>query len=687
MTPQLAQLVMGDADRVSRAALHALAASLAIAPQSAPKQHPFPWSNPSAGGSTPTRPTHPTLLAVIGNKYSSRFSSAVLNLLVVPPASSPRNSHVSTIDPSAVELLYALVTECPSDTATHILTSPLAAPLIAAAIPTTRRSDGPAPADWITQCQSAGILATSLSSEIETPGWVTMDTARSLANALTHPHEAVVPWVFSYRLDLLVAMLCRLMVSPTTPSRQTAQARLREALLSLATVVHSDTVKFWSDFLNIEELRRIEARPAGSLNRGPLDGPIGLCNAVARWFEGGSGAACRRLLRGLMAISGGGIRGVISLCGPAGLLALAECLSTALTTSSSDSGSASSAKLIKELLAVLQSVVTVAEMRPELDKRATKHAFNSLLDTMIHLCSEDGLPAEVTEALAGGNFVPGLINAVSVQFGPSRSSLGVLALLMQGSSTGTAASQFVSAKGLEMIRRFALLGPETDAETLSETVSIVSNLARAGSEHYAPIHEKLGPYSDFLHILHGTDLPVTAKVCNAIGNMSRHSDFFYPHLAGLIPALIAVCGCGDVGCKKFASFAIGNIAFHSAALYPDLRAAVPVLVSLLGDDDEKTRANSAGALGNLVRNSSALVNCMLAKSAVEALLTLVKNGIDSSGRIALFSLGNLAMHAASKELLLRLRCGALVQKVAANAKANGDAQTVKYCTRLLGKLA
>jgi fused-like protein len=169
--------------------------------------------------------------------------------------------------------------------------------------------------------------------------------------------------------------------------------------------------------------------------------------------------------------------------------------------------------------------------------------------------------------------------------------------------------------------------------------------------------------------------------------MARHSAFFYPHFATLVPLLMDACMDDDSNCRKFASFAIGNLAFHSALLYGELRPVIPVLIALLRDEDEKTRANAAGALGNFVRNSSVLVSAMVGYGAVEALLvTASQVPIDSSGRIALFSLGNLAMHAASKDVLKQGGQGR-VERIMMHARSSKDSQTVKYCERLLTKLA
>lgn len=567
--------------------------------------------------------------------------------------------------------------------------------LVMAGVPTSSRS-APIVESIFTQCQIMSILASCIEADKTAfTSWLTSDVARGLANSLAHPArgEAVNAWIFSYSLKLLTVMV---MATPavTTPStRQTSgSVRLRDSLLALVKVVHSDTVRNLTEYAKNIEFRAIEAKPTGVLFRGPLDGPITFCNTVSRICEGGAGSSCRRLLRGLLTMNAnsGGIRGIIGMCGPAGLLELAECLSTALTTASTDTSNsgADTGKFIRDILAVLQSVVSVTEQLPGINRQSATDAFNSLLEAIIHLCTEEGLPVEVNDALASGNLIPGLVNAISKEFEPGRSSLGVLAILMQG-STG-AAAQFISARGLELIRAKKILSRTDDEALVSEALVIISNLARASADNYVQIHERLSPYDDFAKLLSSISVspPVKAKLCNAIGNMARHNSFFYPYIGCLVGPLADACMSPDVNCRKFASFAIGNIAFHSASLYGDLKAAIPVLVALVSDEDEKTRANSAGALGNLVRNSNLLVPAMISKGVVEGLLALVKSGssLDSSGRIALFSLGNLAMHPASRDLLGKLKCASSVQRISSQAKQNRDMQTVKYCDRLLSKL-
>jgi hypothetical protein len=96
-----------------------------------------------------------------------------------------------------------------------------------------------------------------------------------------------------------------------------------------------------------------------------------------------------------------------------------------------------------------------------------------------------------------------------------------------------------------------------------------------------------------------TDAGVRAKCANLIGNLSRHSAVFYPHILkhNILPPLMDCCRESSPHARKFACFAVGNAAFHSDALYQALRPCVPWLTSLLRDGDEKTRANAAGMPG------------------------------------------------------------------------------------------
>lgn len=109
-------------------------------------------------------------------------------------------------------------------------------------------------------------------------------------------------------------------------------------------------------------------------------------------------------------------------------------------------------------------------------------------------------------------------------------------------------------------------------------------------------------YEELKILISHEEANVRSKVCNLIGNLCRHTAYFYDKLlkAGLIDAAIQRCTDPDPNTRKFACFAVGNAGFHNDLIYESLRPCVPLLVTLLKDPEEKTRANAAGALGNFV---------------------------------------------------------------------------------------
>jgi hypothetical protein len=278
------------------------------------------------------------------------------------------------------------------------------------------------------------------------------------------------------------------------------------------------------------------------------------------------------------------------------------------------------------------------------------------------------------------------------------------------------AHSFVECDGLHMIVDRRLLAVElVDADPVCahivvDALLIVSQLSRLSKEYY-PILQRMECCSDLRKLLACSNANVRAKTCNAIGNMARHSDAFYGAIqaSGCLANLIPVCADVDSSCRKFASFAVGNAAFHSAMLYPHLAASMPLLQRLLEDQDEKTRANAAGAIGNLVRNSDFLCAMAIQDGALAGLVRLVRSRCcsedtgeiwkspvdtasierlcgDTSIKIALFSLGNLAVHDECRAELLTpvLRIGELCRFLL-NVTSPDDV-VHKYAQRLLQKL-
>ncbi|MCO5586125.1 hypothetical protein L7F22_040065 [Adiantum nelumboides] len=217
-------------------------------------------------------------------------------------------------------------------------------------------------------------------------------------------------------------------------------------------------------------------------------------------------------------------------------------------------------------------------------------------------------------------------------------------------------------------------------------------------DFYAPIAEAniLG----FMKLLlNHPDANVRSKACNALGNMCRHTPFFYKEMVkhDIVNMLIDRCADPDRRTRKFACFAVGNAAYHSDYLYEQLKRCIPHLTNLLlGDEEEKTKANAAGALSNLVRNSSKLCEDIISKGAIQALLRVITDysnaalgstarseaSNDSPLKIALFSLGNMCIHAPCRQYL---RTPELFQTLMRLQQESPDPTIIKYISRIISK--
>jgi fused len=248
------------------------------------------------------------------------------------------------------------------------------------------------------------------------------------------------------------------------------------------------------------------------------------------------------------------------------------------------------------------------------------------------------------------------------------------------------AAQFIQSGGMLIINKYSLFSAENSIHTIIDTLSLVSQLARLQKENYELIHQ-INVYSDLRRLIEHRDSGIRSKVCNLIGNICRHSSYFYDMILehGLVAAAINCCKDPDRNTRKFACFAVGNAGFHNAKLYEDLRPCVKLLVDLLNDTEEKTRANAAGALGNFVRNSELLCQDLIRHGALKQLLEVVKSdpGPSQSPRqVALFSIGNLCVYHQCKEEFEVLGLRQVVEQLLHHR----DQQVLKYATRILQKL-
>ncbi|KAK4403796.1 Serine/threonine-protein kinase TIO [Sesamum angolense] len=227
------------------------------------------------------------------------------------------------------------------------------------------------------------------------------------------------------------------------------------------------------------------------------------------------------------------------------------------------------------------------------------------------------------------------------------------------------AAQLVGKGLLDPARAKRLLDNPCPREVTMDFLMIVSDLARMDKMFYEYINAA-DILEDLKHFLTHEDPNLRAKTCSAIGNMCRHSSYFYNLLAKhhIVGVLIDRCADPDKRTRKFACFAVGNAAYHNDSLYDELRRAIPQLKNLLlSEEEDKTKANAAGALSNLVRNSNRLCEDIVSKGAMQALLKVVadcsavalnprKDAINESPlKIALFSLVKMCAYPQCRQFI------------------------------------
>jgi HEAT repeat protein len=255
-----------------------------------------------------------------------------------------------------------------------------------------------------------------------------------------------------------------------------------------------------------------------------------------------------------------------------------------------------------------------------------------------------------------------------------------------------------------------------EATTIVDWTMILSQLAKSNESRYENVGEANATFH-LTKLLRHEDFNVRARAANALGNLCRHSDYFYASFKkyGTVGALIDRLNADEKEepsalVRKFAAFAIGNAGFHSDYLYDDLRRSILPLVRNIGnhygstfgvgrkdENDGKTRSNAAAALGNLARNGDALIADLLANDVPKALILLAKEYASEKSsskksssvgdkqtpaHVALFSLGNLCAHEECRSALIKLG----VRNALQQSRTSEDELLRKYALRVLAKL-
>ncbi|XP_019433864.1 PREDICTED: serine/threonine-protein kinase TIO [Lupinus angustifolius] len=260
------------------------------------------------------------------------------------------------------------------------------------------------------------------------------------------------------------------------------------------------------------------------------------------------------------------------------------------------------------------------------------------------------------------------------------------------------ALQLVSKGLLDPNRMRRLLDGSGPKEVILDALMIISDLARMDKGFYEYING--ASILEFLKsFLSHEDSNLRAKACSALGNMCRHSAYFYISLAKhqIVSILIDRCSDPDKRTRKFACFAIGNAAYHNDVLYEELRRSIPQLANLLQiAEEDKTKANAAGALSNLVRNSDKLCEDIVTKGAIQSLLKLISDcavsalnpsrndsANESPLKIALFSLAKMCAHPLCRRFI---RSSPLFH-VIGRLQQSPESSIAKYASVIINKVA
>lgn len=112
---------------------------------------------------------------------------------------------------------------------------------------------------------------------------------------------------------------------------------------------------------------------------------------------------------------------------------------------------------------------------------------------------------------------------------------------------------------MQLLFQCRLLLDSNPPAVLVGALLTASQLARLHKDNYFPL-ATAAPYPQLRKLISHAEPAVRARVCNLLGNMCRHSAYFYTALDrhGLLPPLIQRCTDDDRSTRKFACFAIGN---------------------------------------------------------------------------------------------------------------------------------
>ncbi|CCW61901.1 unnamed protein product [Phytomonas sp. EM1] len=249
------------------------------------------------------------------------------------------------------------------------------------------------------------------------------------------------------------------------------------------------------------------------------------------------------------------------------------------------------------------------------------------------------------------------------------------------------AKAFVDSGGLKpKLIKHALDNEKANTGLILDALRVLSQLARLSEEFYLPIHSA-NLYGNLSILIRHHKREIRRKIYTLIGNLCKHSNYFYVHLDQnqLIEPLVECCSNCNSSSIKFALFAVGNAAYHSDYFYEQLKPSIPSLIQLLSSSDSKTIQNTAGVLCNLVRNGNQLLGDLMKHHAAEELFRIFKDGPLDCKKVVASAISMFCQHDVFKNLFITLGLKDLINEMS-QLQDMSDPFTDRYMDRIKHRL-
>lgn len=210
-------------------------------------------------------------------------------------------------------------------------------------------------------------------------------------------------------------------------------------------------------------------------------------------------------------------------------------------------------------------------------------------------------------------------------------------------------------------------------DTLKELVSLLATLCRKNEAAYMAI-DRVGILPVMRDLFGVGDNKMNAKLCNLLGNMLKHNNYFKQRIVEykIHEDLITCCKSEDRSVRKFSCFALGNSVFLDDYLYHYFSDLLPILSDIILDSDDGARANSAGAIGNFARLSVDIYKEIFELEIIDKMVKVLEEFENTTQTIKVitYSLGNILKIPKVKQTMraeLQKRLDKLIQKNKTNS--------------------